>query len=189
MKKLIFVSIFWLTAGIAISAQPRPLEKQPEKKTEKQVQTKQALPESFEAKYEGGVFGYSDKEKGTLKFEDENERLVFYGKDQKEKFSIPYQAILLIYPSETKVQSGTGRTIGSIPVPGAGIGSIFMKKKKYRLVLQFSDPDVEAQGVTNFLMDTGELLTTAIQAIGEKANLVPRGNAYYRPKNKTVELR
>ena len=36
----------------------------------------------LEAKYEGGMFGYSKKIQGTIKFDDANERLVFFGQDQ-----------------------------------------------------------------------------------------------------------
>ena len=45
---------------------------------------KTPAPTSVPTRYEGGLFGYSENEKGTLKFDDDNERLVFFGKDNKE---------------------------------------------------------------------------------------------------------
>ena len=178
-KKLILLALalFAFTASAA-RAQVRPVEK-PTPPTTTTVKT---APASFEAKYEGGMFGYSRKEKGTLKFDDDGERLVFFGKDGKEKFAIPYESIVVIYPSERKVQSGTGKAIGAIPVLGAGLGGSLLKKKKHYLAIQFDDQDVNAQGTTNFLIDTGELLDSVIQTIGVKAELTKRGDAYYRPR-------
>ena len=137
---------------------------------------------SYVVRYEGGMFGFNGKEEGMLRFDDMNERVVFYGEDKKEKFSISYAAMLVIYPNSTKVQSGTGRTIGALPLPGAGIGGSFLKKKKNYLIIQFRDPDVDVQGSATFLVDTNALLLSAVNAIGEKAKLTKRGDAYYRPK-------
>ena len=52
-------------------------------------------PASFEAKYEAGMFGFSKKTVGTLKFDDANSRIVFYGEDKKEMFGVPYDALRL----------------------------------------------------------------------------------------------
>jgi hypothetical protein len=179
-RKLISLALFLTAFASAAFAQVRPVEQPKEENTVKKV-----APVSFEAKYEGGMFGFSKKEEGTLRFDDDGLRLVFFGKDNKEKFHIPYKAILVIYPSERKVQSGTGKTVGAIPFPGAGIGGSFMKKKKHYMAVQFNDPDVEAQGTTNFLIDTGDLLESVIQTLGEKAKLTQRGDAYYRPRSQT----
>ena len=160
-------------------AQPRPAEK-----TEQKVVRKTPAPASFTAKYEGGMIGFNDKVQGTLKFDDANKRLVFSGKDGKEDFSLPYAAILLVSPNERKVQSGTGRAVGAVPIFGAGLGGSLMKKKKSYLIIQFRDADVDVQGTANFLLDTSELLGSVIQTLGEKAELTQRGDAYYRPKNK-----
>lgn len=176
MKKVILLLSVVLCFSAIAFAQPRPVEKTP------QTNAKKTAPASFEAKYEGGMFGYSKKEKGNLKFDDENSRLVFYGEDKKEKFFIPYKSLLVVYPSERKVQSGTGRAISAIPIFGAGIGGSLLKKKKNYLVIQFDDPDVKAEGTTNFLVDTGDLLYSVIYTLGEKAKLTQRGDAYYRPR-------
>lgn len=170
---LLVVFVFSLNAF----GQIRPIEKD-----EKPARIAPA-PERFEARYEGGFFGYAKKEKGTLKFDDENSRLVFYNEDSREMFFVPYKSLLVIYPSSKKVQSGTGRTIGAIPFPGTGIGGSFLKKKKNYLVMNFNDPDVDAQGTMTFLIDTDELLLSIVHTLGEKAELTKRGDAYYRPRN------
>lgn len=187
MKKILFLfSATFLALSLNAFAQPRPADKNP---TSAKTAVQRTAPESFQAKYQGGMFGYSKKEEGTLKFDDVNERLVFFGKDQKEKFSLPYKALLVIYPSSRKVQSGTGRAVSVIPIPGAGIGGMFIKKKKNYLVVQFRDPDVDVQGTTSFLLDTDELLESVVQTLGDKAEMLRRGDAYYRPTEpKKVEL-
>lgn len=176
------ILIFSFTGVVA--AQVRPVERQ-EPQTEEPAQTQEVsgeIPEVIKTEYKGGVYGYSEKEKGTIRFDDINERLIFFGEDGKEKFSIPYDAIAVVYPSQKKVQSGTGRTVSMIPLPGAAIGGLFMKKKKNYLVIQYSDPDVAVQGTANFLMDTGDELFAAIRAVGEKAELQKRGDAYIRKR-------
>lgn len=181
MKKTIFLlcAAFFMFS-MNCFAQPRPINK-----TETKAVRKTPAPASFAAKYEGGMIGFNEKEQGTLKFDDANERLVFSGKDGKENFSLPYSAILLVSPNEQKVQSGTGRAIGAVPIIGAGLGGSLLKKKKRYLVIQFRDADVDVQGTANFLLDTGELLESAVQTLGEKAELTQRGDAYYRPKSKS----
>lgn len=180
-KKLISLALVLFAFASEAFAQVRPVE-QPKAENK----AKKTAPVSFVAKYEGGMFGFSKKEEGTLKFDDDGSRLVFFGENGKEKFAIPYKAILVIYPSQKKVQSGTGRTLGSIPIPGAGIGGSFMKKKKHYMAIQFDDPDVDAQGTTSFLIDTGDLLESIIQTLGEKAKLTQRGDAFYRPREQIV---
>jgi hypothetical protein len=175
-KKLTLLALVLFAFTASAFAQVRPVEKPTPNATNK------AAVSSSKAKYEGGMFGYSRKEEGTLKLDDDNERLVFLGKDGKEKFAIPYEAIVVIYPSERKVQSGTGRAISAVPVLGAGIGGSLLKKKKHYLIIQFDDPDVRAQGAANFLVDTGDLLDAIVYSIGEKAKLTQRGDAYYRPR-------
>lgn len=180
MKTILFLLIGLIVSVSPVFAQPRPVEKI----SVKNVKTTPA-PNSFTAKYEGGMIGFNNKEQGTLKFDDENERLIFSGKDGKENFALPYSAILLVSPSEKKVQSGTGRVIGAVPIIGAGLGGSLLKKKKNYLVIQYRDVDVDVQGTANFLIDTGELLDSVVQTLGEKAELTQRGDAYYRPRKTT----
>ncbi|MGH9819450.1 MAG: hypothetical protein ACRD43_04705 [Pyrinomonadaceae bacterium] len=176
MRYLILMcSVVFFTASVSI-AQPRPVAK-PLSPTP----AKSPAPESFEAKYEGGMFGYSSKETGTLKFDDLNSRLVFFGADKKEKFSIPYDALVVIYPQSKSVTSTTGNVIKYIPLPGAGLAGFIKEKRRY-LVAQFSDPDADVQGVVNFKFDDKDLLDSVIQTLGQKAQMQQRGDAYYRPK-------
>lgn len=178
MKRIYFFALLIVFVfSISAFGQIRPVEKD-----EKPTARVDPAPPSFEARYEGGLFGYNKKTKGMLKFDDPNNRLIFYNEDGREMFFLPYKALLVIYPSSKKVQSGTGRTIGAIPFPGTGLGGSLLKKKKNYLVMQFDDPDVDAQGTMSFLIDTDELLESVIHTLGEKAELTRRGEAYYRPR-------
>ena len=89
MKNLVLTISLITTVATMASAQVRPVGDDP-RSTSVNVPAAQ---ETFEAKYEGGMFGYSDKQSGKLKFDDINKRMVFLGKDGKEKFSLPYSAM------------------------------------------------------------------------------------------------
>lgn len=176
MKKVLFflaVSLFVCTS--IVSAQPRPVDK-----TATQATVKPAPP-SFPAKYEGGMFGFGKREVGTLKFDDANSRLVFFGQDQKEQFSIPYKSMLIVSPQSQSVQSTTGKVVSVVPY--AGILGGFIKEKRRYLLINFDDPDVEAKGLVSFKIEEKELLDSVVAALGTKAELKQRGDAYFRPKN------
>jgi hypothetical protein len=175
MKKFLILTITGLfLLAVGVNAQVRPAE------SEEEEEPKAEMLESFEVKYTGGLYGFSKSEHGTVAFDDINERLIFKGEDGKERFSLPYNTILIVYPSQTKVRSGTGRAVGALPIPGAGIAGMFMKKKKNYLVVRFEDTDVDAEGAINFLVDTADILRNSIYTIGEKAEMKPRGDAYIR---------
>ncbi len=146
--------------------------------TARPVNVARATP-SFEAKYEGGMFGYSNKESGTLRFDDVNKRVVFYGKDQKEKFSIAYNAFLVIYPQSKSVTSTTGNVVRHIPLPGAGLAGLLKEKRRY-LIIQYEDPDVDVRAIVNFKLSNKKILESVIQTLGQKADLTKRGDAFYR---------
>ncbi|MGH9946478.1 MAG: hypothetical protein ACRD6X_04690 [Pyrinomonadaceae bacterium] len=174
MKKVLFIGIVTLFTAAISFGQIRPVDNEPNVRTA-------PAPASFEAKYEGGMFGYSKKEKGTIRFDDVNDRLVFFGQDGKEKFSVPYGAMLVVSPTSQSVTSTTGNVVRNIPLPGAGLGSLIKEKKRY-LVIQFNDPDVDVRGVVNFRVEDKETLDLVVPALGEKAKLSQRGDAFYRPK-------
>ena len=177
MKKiLIMLAIGVFACALTASAQPRPIET----KTPASAPVKPAPP-SFSAKYEGGMYGYGEKEEGTLKFDDENERLIFLGKDQKEKFAIPYESMLIIYPQSKSVTSTTGNVVRNLPLPGAILGGLIKEKRRY-LIVHFQDVDVEAKGIINFKIEDKELLDSVLATLAEKASMVQRGDAYYRPR-------
>ncbi len=181
MKKLMFLTFLMLSFFILADAQPRPMGKKTEEKLAQNSTPKTPVPASFVAKYEGGMFGFDKKETGTLKFDDINQRIIFSGKDQKEMFSIPYKSMLIIYPQSKSVRSTTGTVVSAIPLPGAVLAGLIREKRRY-LVINFDDPDVDAKGIVNFKLDNKELLGAVITALGEKAELTKRGDAYYRPK-------
>ena len=180
MRNTIFLCLALITFSIAAFAQPRPVEKKPEQKTEQKTAPRTPAPSSVTAKYEGGMFGFDDKQEGMLKLDDENERLVFFGKDQKEKFAIPYEAMVMVYTGTKSVRSGTATAISVIPLPGAGLAGLFREKRRY-LVIHFSDPNVEVRGVANFKLDD-QVRDAVVRALGEKAKLTQRGDGYYRPR-------
>lgn len=162
------------------SAQPRPAESSVPDKQKSDIGT-------IHAKYEGGMFGYSDKESGTLKLDDANARIVFYGSKQKEFFSIPYNALLVVSPQSRSVTSNTGNVVRHIPLPGSVLGGLIKEKHRY-LVLQFDDPDVDVKGIVSFKISNKATLDTLIRTLGEKAEMTSRGDAYYRPSKGNDEL-
>lgn len=182
MKKTIFA--FFVITGISALAfgQVRPVEKSPQAPA-----ANRQAPQSFEAKYEGGMFGFSQREEGTLSFDDANERLVFIGKDKKEKFHIPYKSMMVVYPQSRSVRSTTGTVISVVPLPGAGLAGLMREKRRY-MVINFDDPDAEARGTTSFKLDSKEILDSVIQTLGEKARMTQRGDAYYRPRVSKTDI-
>lgn len=179
MKKVIILLGVVLCFSANAFAQLRPIEK-----TQEQTVPKKDAPVSFLAKYEGGMFGFGEREEGTLKFDDDNNRIVFYGKDQKEKFAIPYKSMLIVYPQSKSVNSTTTNVIKNLPLPGAALAGFIKEKRRY-LIINYDDPDVEAKGTVNFKLEDKELLDSVITALAEKAKLSQRGDAYYRPRPTT----
>lgn len=178
MKKLAFCLAFIASCFLSGYAQPRLIVNKAEK-------TPPAIaPITFIAKYEGGMFGFSRKEEGTLKFDDANFRLVFFGKNNKELFGIPYKDLIVIYPHSQSVQSTTGKVVQHVPLLGAGILGGFIKEKRRYLVLNFDDPDMDIKGTVNFKLENKELLDSVVRTLGNKAELQQRGDAFYRPQRK-----
>lgn len=170
---ILIVAVF-LFASSAF-AQPRPADKASSTPTPPLTN----LPPAFEAQYEGGMFGNSQKEAGTLKFDDENQRVVFFGKNGKEMFWVPYKALLVIYPDSKKSVSTTGNVVSRLPLPGAGLAGLMTKSSKY-LIVKYDDEDVDVEGTANFKFDEREMLIRFIHALGTKAKMIQRGEAYYR---------
>lgn len=183
MKKILFSIALGLFAGVSFAlAQPRIVEKKPETKPEPAALAQV----SYKVRYEGGMFGFSEKQTGTMKFDGNNYRLVFFGKNGKELFGIPYTAIQVISPQSKSVQSTGGKVMQQIPLPGAGIAGVFMRNKTRYMALSFDDQDVDAKGIINFKFDNQETLASAIQTLGVKAEMQQRGDAFYRPKKAPV---
>ncbi len=181
MKIIILTVAFTISFALTGIGQPRPVGK-----GTAPVNVPDAPP-SFEAKYQGGMFGYSEKQNGTLKIDDVNERIVFYGKDGKEKFALPFSSMQVIYPQSKTVTSNTGNVVRHIPLPGSFLGGLIKEKWRY-LVISFDDQDVDAVGNINFKLSSKELLESVIKSIGTKAKMTQRGDAYYRPRPPRNEI-
>ena len=138
-------------------------------------------PQTFKAKYEGGIFGYNKKQSGTLTFDDANNRLVFRNKEQKEVLHIPYAAVTGAYGDTKAGRPKAAQVVGALPLPyGANMLS-WLARKKYRyLTLQFNDVDTNARGLTSFKVETKELLNSVLYTLAEKAELESRGDGYIR---------
>ncbi len=174
MNKTLLISSLIFIFSAALLAQPRPAEKSADPNA----------PISYEAKYEGGIFGASGREKGTLKFDDTNSRVTFHRTDGREMFTIPYEAMVVVYPDSKVAMSQTGNVLSRVPVPGAGLFGLMSKSSKF-LIINFDDPDIEARGVANFKFDDKKQLLTFIHALGARAKMTQRGDAYYRAKKPT----
>jgi hypothetical protein len=177
MRYLIFILLFVSSFAMSVSSQPRPVE------NDDAARLAAKAPASFEAKYQGGMFGFKEKEEGTLKFDDANERIVFFGKNGKEKFSIPYKSMTMVYPNSDSATSTTGNVVSHIPLPGAGLASLMKEKRRY-LVIQFEDEEVDMLGSVNFRVEDRDTLESVIHALGTKGKMKQRGDAYYRGKSK-----
>ena len=90
--------------------------------------------------------------------------------------------MLSISPQSQSVTSTTGKVIGAIPIPGAGIAGMFIKEKRRYLIIQYSDSDADIRGVTNFKLEDQDLLDSVIKTLGEKAELKKSGDSYIRSK-------
>lgn len=143
-------------------------------------------PSTFKAKYEGGILGYR-KQDGWLAFDDPNSRLIFKDKNQRELFSISYQALLAAWADTKSRTSTAGQVIaGTVPY-GLGLPALLMRNKTRYVVLQYSDPDTSAEGVTSFKVQTKDLVASVLSTLADKAELTQRGDAYVRRKDAAVK--
>ena len=175
MAKLFIALCVSALCSLGLSAQVRPVS------DDNSTRPRSAAPASIAAKYEGGMFGFSERESGTLKFDDVNRRLIFLGKNGRERFSVPYDAMLLVYPNSKSATSTTGNVVRHIPLPGAGLAGLLKEKRRF-LVIGYDDPDVNAKGTVNFRVENKETLDAMIHALGSKASLAARGDSYYRAR-------
>ena len=163
----------------------------PRPATEAQPQAAKAsaptpAPVNVKAKYEGGILGYR-KQDGWLSFDDFNRRLVFKDKQQRELFSISYEALLAAWPDTKSRTSTAGQVIASAAPYGLGLPALLMRNKTRYLVLQYSDPDTRAEGITSFKIGEKATLHNMLQALATKADLSQRGDAYVRRKDAAIK--
>lgn len=174
MKKLLFVIVALFGLSALVYAQPRPADKTAAPATTN-------APASYKVRYEGGIFGTSQRETGTIKIDEENERVVYYRKDGTEMFTIPFSAMLVIYPDSKKHVSTQGDVISRLPVPGAAMAGLWNSDSKL-LIIRYNDEDVNAEGNANFKFANKTILMTFINALGTKAKMKQKGDAYYKAK-------
>ena len=176
MRKAIFAAVCFLAFAAMAFSQPRAPEK---------AQTVSSATE-WSVRYEGGVFGASAKEPGTIKVSDTDQRVTFIRKsDGKEMFSIPYEALIVLYPDSKSEVSTTNKVISHMPLPGAGIAGMMSSSIKYANI-QFDDPDIEAKGNASFRFEDKKELLSFLDSLGPRAKMLQRGDAYYRAKQKPV---
>src|SRR4051794_30252265 len=141
-----------------------------------------AAPATVDAKYEGGVFGYTKKMDGTLNFDDSGQRFVFRDEKKKEVLFIPYNAISGAYGDTHRVQPAAA-TVAS-HVPYVGLPASLIKTKVRYLTVQYNDPDSKVSGVASFKLDNKDLLDSVLYTLATKAGLSRRGDVFVK---KTTE--
>jgi hypothetical protein len=138
----------------------------------------QSSPQTVNANYEGGVFGYNKKINGTLSFDDTNERLLFRNKQQKEVLFIPYRAVLSAF-ADVKSKRPVAADIAS-RASIFGLPALLVKRKFRYLTMQYRDPDTNAEGTTSFKLENKETLEAVLNTLAGKAGLTQRGEVYVR---------
>jgi hypothetical protein len=172
-----------LMAGAAFAQRPRTADTTQPAAAGVSTPKPPPAPQTFTAKYEGGIFGFNKKQTGTLSFDDANQRLVFRNKEQKEVMSIPYSSVSGAF-ADTKSKRTTGGTVvSSLPLPyGANLLGLLSRKKLRYLVLQFNDADTRNSGITSFKLENKEILNSVLNTLAEKSGLEPRGDGFIRRK-------
>jgi hypothetical protein len=163
-------------AGTVAAQRPRPVDKNTPTSVDASKARPAPAPQSMNAKYEGGVFGYNKTMEGILSFDDTNQRLLFR-KGPKEIF-IPYGAVNSTF-ADTQKRRPTAATVAqNVPYFGWPLG--FIKTKVRYLTVQFRDPDTNVSGITSFRLENKDLLESVVFTLAEKAGLEPRGEIFVR---------
>lgn len=185
MKRLQLVALSLLLSAVSSQAQrPRVTADAPAAPAASATPAPAPAPQIVKAKYEGGVTGFMKKQTGSLQFNDEERRLVFRDKTQREYFSLPYDSLAAIWPDKKARRTTAGTVITNVPLPyGANMLGLLMREKVRYLVVQYDDPDTRVQGVTSFKLDSKELLASVLNTLAGKADLKPRGESFIRSKS------
>jgi hypothetical protein len=178
---LLSLALTLALAPAAAAQRPRAVSTQPAASTPAPAAT---APTTVRAKYEGGMLGYR-KAEGFITFDDVNRRLVFQDKNRREVFPVGYDVMLALW-ADTKSQTSTAsRVIAGTAPYGLGLPALLFKSKSRYLVIQYSDPDTSAEGVTSFKLESKETLESFLHTLARKANMTSRGDAYVRRREKT----
>ena len=183
MKTLFTVLLLGALATAAFAQRPRSIDPEPQAKTPAPA----SAPKVVKAKYEGGVFGYNKTMEGTLRFDDENKRLLFKDKKPPKEISIPYDAITSAFADTQKRRPAAATVASHIPVIYS-LPAHFIKTKVRYLTLQYSDPDSKVTGVTSFKLANKEVLEAVLKSLGEKADMTMRGDIYVKKRDDSSKL-
>lgn len=164
----------------AYAQRPRSMDPQPAAKPATAPKPAPA-PKTINAKYEGGVFGYTKTMEGTLTFDDDNNRLIFKDKKPPKEISIPYEAITSAFADSKKVQPAAATVAQNVPSIYS-LPARFIKHKVRYLTLQYSDPDSKISGITSFKISDKDLLQSVLVTLAEKTNMTLRGDIYVKKK-------
>jgi hypothetical protein len=173
------VVLLMMTAGAVMAQRPRTMNQDKVESTAN-VPPPAPAPQTVNAKYEGGVFGYNKKMDGTLSFDDVNQRLVFRDGKQKEILFVPYNAITGAYGDTHAVRPSAATVASNIPY--IGLPASLIKTKVRYLALQYNDPDSKASGVTSFRLENKDLLDSVLNTLAGKAGLFKRGEVFIKKK-------
>ena len=166
----------------ALAQRPRTAEPEPAK-----ANAPTPAPTIVNAKYEGGVFGYTKTMEGTLTFDDTNERLIFKDKKPPKEIHIPYESITSAF-ADTKKQRPAAATVASAIPSIYALPARFIKTKVRYLTLQYSDPDSKVSGITSFKLENKELLESVLATLANKAGMTLRGDVYVKKRNDSSKL-
>jgi hypothetical protein len=176
LRFLLAVTIIACVAGVAAAQRPRTTAQDATDDTIT-VPTPAPAPASVNAKYEGGVFGYTKKMEGTLKFDDAAERLVFYNEKGKEILFVPYNALTGAY-ADTHKERPAAATVAS-HIPNLGPAGLIKTTVRY-LTLQYNDPDSKVSGTASFRLENKDIIDSVLFTLAGKAGLTRRGEIFVR---------
>lgn len=173
------IGLVVIVAAGALAQRPRTMTQEAAAPTNN-IPPPPPAPETVNAKYEGGVFGYNKKMDGTLSFDEANQRLVFRNSQKKEILFVPYSAITGAYGDTHSVQPASATVASHIPY--VGLPASLIKTKVRYLTVQYSDPDSNASGVTSFRLENKDILDSVLNTLAGKAGLTARGEVFVRKK-------
>jgi hypothetical protein len=181
-----FIAVLFLTLMTSISAfAQRPRTIDASATTDSSTVAVAPAPPTVKAKYEGGVFGHNNTMTGTLSFDDNNRRLLFRNKLQKEVLFIPYDAVNSAFADTQKRRPAAATVASHIPYIGFPLG--FIKTKVRYLTVQFTDPDSRVSGITSFKLENKQILASVLKTLAEKASMTARGEVYIKKRDAVVD--
>ena len=174
-----FIGSLLLLGALATGAYAqRPREIEPEGS---KITSTIPVPKTVNAKYEGGVFGYTKTMEGTLTLDDENSQLLFKDKKTPKQLHIPYAAVTSAFADTQKRQPAAATVASQVPLIYS-FPAHFIKTKVRYLTIQYSDPDSQQNGITSFKLENKELLNSVLVALAEKTGMTQRGDIYVKKK-------